>query len=379
MATSSINNFTNKIKQNASNKTLQPINNIIKVNNANNIQLNERDLKNQLVIRKKQRLLPTPGSELTESANTLTEYQQMSTNNKCKAVTTPKSKSGPINTDSVERRNARERNRVQEVNNGFEALRKRIPDEITIPYEAKGRGSGKKLSKVDTLRLAVDYIKSLEQKLQYDPDDEELYDSHVENNSAHPHTLNTPPPEEISNEYNENYVGSTTDADPTDNGLINFTIINENGQQFICVPASYGLTADNIENFHPLQLTSTTTTEHQPGSINQLLNAATGYLETSMEIIHPDVPSPSAFSGHSISPALPDIKNEQHFSAHSPSIHDDICTTAAEYLDSDHIAQYTNVMKLELASDDDTILSDQSLCSNSVLNESWWNSAHVNN
>ncbi|XP_049536589.1 uncharacterized protein LOC125951632 [Anopheles darlingi] len=79
---------------------------------------------------------------------------------------------------AVERRNARERNRVQQVNNGFAALRQRIPDEIAAAFEASAAPSAtatpsargptnahKKLSKVETLRMAVEYIKSLERLL----------------------------------------------------------------------------------------------------------------------------------------------------------------------------------------------------------------------
>ena len=52
-------------------------------------------------------------------------------------------------TPSVSRRNARERNRVKQVNNGFATLRTHIPH------------LKNKTSKVDTLRAAVDYIMAL--------------------------------------------------------------------------------------------------------------------------------------------------------------------------------------------------------------------------
>ena len=55
----------------------------------------------------------------------------------------------------VARRNARERNRVKQVNSGFEVLR------VHIPTAAKN----KKMSKVDTLRHAVEYIQSLQRML----------------------------------------------------------------------------------------------------------------------------------------------------------------------------------------------------------------------
>ncbi|CDW58260.1 achaete scute 1b [Trichuris trichiura] len=55
----------------------------------------------------------------------------------------------------VARRNARERNRVRQVNMGFVTLRDHIPH----------HGKSKKLSKVETLRAAASYIRYLEQLL----------------------------------------------------------------------------------------------------------------------------------------------------------------------------------------------------------------------
>ncbi|XP_013185758.1 achaete-scute complex protein T3 [Amyelois transitella] len=71
----------------------------------------------------------------------------------------------PAQPASVARRNARERNRVKQVNNGFAQLRQHIPSAVTAAL-AGGRGSSRKLSKVDTLRLAVEYIKSLKRLLE---------------------------------------------------------------------------------------------------------------------------------------------------------------------------------------------------------------------
>ncbi|KAK6169966.1 hypothetical protein SNE40_018475 [Patella caerulea] len=56
---------------------------------------------------------------------------------------------------AVSRRNERERNRVKLVNNGFEVLREHVP---CIK-------KNKKLSKVETLRRAVEYIKRLQQMI----------------------------------------------------------------------------------------------------------------------------------------------------------------------------------------------------------------------
>ncbi|XP_056642367.1 achaete-scute complex protein T5-like [Diorhabda carinulata] len=71
---------------------------------------------------------------------------------------------------SVARRNARERNRVKQVNNGFATLRSHIPPSVAQSLSpqgsSQGRGASKKLSKVETLRLAVEYIRSLQQMIE---------------------------------------------------------------------------------------------------------------------------------------------------------------------------------------------------------------------
>ncbi|XP_034246740.1 achaete-scute complex protein T4-like [Thrips palmi] len=84
-------------------------------------------------------------------------------------------------TASVARRNARERNRVKQVNNGFATLRAHIPPAIAAALQeamgtaerptsaratAKEKEAAKKLSKVETLRMAVEYIRSLQALLQ---------------------------------------------------------------------------------------------------------------------------------------------------------------------------------------------------------------------
>ncbi|KAI1301375.1 Achaete-scute -like protein 1a [Halotydeus destructor] len=56
----------------------------------------------------------------------------------------------------VARRNERERNRVKMVNTGFATLRNHVPN----------GSKNKKMSKVDTLRAAVDYIRELQDMLQ---------------------------------------------------------------------------------------------------------------------------------------------------------------------------------------------------------------------
>lgn len=73
---------------------------------------------------------------------------------------------------SVARRNARERNRVKQVNNGFATLRQHIPASVAAALSpntnnnSSTRSSNKKLSKVETLRMAVEYIRSLQRMIE---------------------------------------------------------------------------------------------------------------------------------------------------------------------------------------------------------------------
>ncbi|KAF0305899.1 Achaete-scute 5 [Amphibalanus amphitrite] len=66
-------------------------------------------------------------------------------------------KGGPVINN---RRNARERNRVKQVNQGFAVLRAHLPSVE----------KSKKVSKVDTLRGAIDYIQSLSELLASAPE-----------------------------------------------------------------------------------------------------------------------------------------------------------------------------------------------------------------
>jgi hypothetical protein len=90
---------------------------------------------------------------------------------------------------AVARRNARERNRVKQVNNGFATLRQHIPLSVSSTYSSGGSPSGgrsnKKLSKVETLRMAVDYIRSLQHLLSMDDNDSNanIQASHSPNSS----------------------------------------------------------------------------------------------------------------------------------------------------------------------------------------------------
>lgn len=112
---------------------------------------------------------------------------------------------------SVARRNARERNRVKQVNNGFATLRQHIPASVAAAFAPQGnntgRGASKKLSKVETLRLAVEYIRSLQQMIEdheadmmnaTGSDNSSYYGSSPQQFSTYPLLLPTPACSEAS-------------------------------------------------------------------------------------------------------------------------------------------------------------------------------------
>ncbi|XP_029155613.1 achaete-scute complex protein T3-like [Nylanderia fulva] len=118
----------------------------------------------------------------THRGNVIVSTSGMPTNNSglqhgCKRSKIYGQSSGPYGTvphqpASVARRNARERNRVKQVNNGFATLRQHIPQTVaqalgssTAGTHGGSRAGSKKLSKVETLRMAVEYIKSLQRLL----------------------------------------------------------------------------------------------------------------------------------------------------------------------------------------------------------------------
>ncbi|VDK17616.1 unnamed protein product [Anisakis simplex] len=78
----------------------------------------------------------------------------------------------------VERRNERERKRVHQVNQGYELLSRKVP---------YSKSKSKKLTKVETLRYAVQYIRHLERLLR----DSENTSSYPSTNENSPTTKNT--------------------------------------------------------------------------------------------------------------------------------------------------------------------------------------------
>lgn len=123
---------------------------------------------------------------------------------------------------AVARRNARERNRVKQVNNGFASLRQHIPESIAKCFEeVSTKNSAKKLSKVETLRMAVEYIRQLESML-----------GDTQSNTSLP-APETPPPETSSNSSQSGFyeIKPTFKGSDTEIAIIN-------GQQYVRIPGT---------------------------------------------------------------------------------------------------------------------------------------------
>lgn len=74
---------------------------------------------------------------------------------KTNSLTKPKQKAAPLSKYRRKTANARERSRMREINQAFEALRKAVP-QMSVTQQ-----SNEKLTKITTLRLAMKYISTL--------------------------------------------------------------------------------------------------------------------------------------------------------------------------------------------------------------------------
>lgn len=156
---------------------------------------------------------------------------------------------------SVARRNARERNRVKQVNNGFATLRQHIPASIAAAFSpqsaSQGRGASKKLSKVETLRLAVEYIRSLQQMIDEHEGSEGSSIGHGDMKMELVNRFYTSSPDSV-NQYNYPVLLPTpacseASASPTP---------SQSSEGSLCTPPMYTTNLmyhhqDNYENYDP--------------------------------------------------------------------------------------------------------------------------------
>ncbi|EEB18113.1 conserved hypothetical protein [Pediculus humanus corporis] len=116
---------------------------------------------------------------------------------------------------SVARRNARERNRVKQVNNGFATLRSHIPASVAAALTSeksspRNSSASKKLSKVETLKMAVEYIRSLQQMLE-DHNNKISVDSSSALDKINNRTCSSPTPS-YSSDHSSVHLGSAPSA-----------------------------------------------------------------------------------------------------------------------------------------------------------------------
>ena len=134
-------------------------------------QLAQIDIKNIQLINQQQTNLAVNNLPISNTATTIKSQSQITKysyrknknqlhNNQSKPYSLPSINDHQIiKSKSISKRNERERKRVRNVNLGFQKLRQRIPN------------TEKKMSKVETLRSAVKYIRELQESLNQNGSD----------------------------------------------------------------------------------------------------------------------------------------------------------------------------------------------------------------
>lgn len=219
-------------------------------------QLPEKDTKQEILITNTARKRPKTGKETTKIHNP-----------------------PPI---AVARRNARERNRVKQVNNGFATLRQHIPNSIAAAFESNnGRGGNKKLSKVETLRMAVEYIRSLEDLLAMDDSSE---NNSISTPTQYPYSITSPSLDE-----------DDLSTNPTPPPQQYIRINTNNSYQLI--PAHLYEDSENLEPLDEHILSDPSLIDADFSDVQNLLHAS-------------DSLSPGIYSDSSLSPARTVVKSE---------------------------------------------------------------------
>lgn len=338
-------------------------------NNNNNMASSRDNMattkkqRNLVIVRKKQRVQPLSDSQtnvlVQNTVATTSSVENLTASNVMKIVNSDSISAGKVMKSkgstlplAVARRNARERNRVKQVNNGFAALRERIPDEVAECFESSHgnrRDATKKLSKVETLRMAVEYIRSLEKVLEID-NELKHYTTIVDDT---PNTSPLPSSISVSSQPAESsltdFEDETTNLIQETTSLAEITIIN--GHQYIRIPGTntYHLLSSaiyqNEENIQPLS--------NQP--ITAIIQQQSDYENQSMLMCD------SSSATLAMANDETDIKPELYLLA-NPSF-DGVLT-----------------LKTEIT-DDDMLMNSQPLSTESIIETmEWWDSsaAHSN-
>ncbi|CAH2237228.1 jg11199 [Pararge aegeria aegeria] len=267
------------------------------VNNSVNISNNDgNNVRREIIIvRKKQKLHSPPN---TVSVSPLVHVDSVSPNISTKRPklreSVPDEATRSPTPLAVARRNARERNRVRQVNDGFSALRRHIPDEVAAAFENanSNRGPNKKLSKVETLRMAVEYIRNLESLLNIGHADKE--------NFSHPSMESFPSPASSSpreNSQERSYYSLNSpalDDDDMDEDELDGTLHRMPTQHYI-----------DLQSSETFQLVSTPHLYEEDEGAGQPMTPASdllGHEEVNPHIIDGHFPFPSSAEQFSVIP-----------------------------------------------------------------------------
>lgn len=131
----------------------------------------------------------TPQAPITKNDKTpsiVTNPAASSSHNDCRKPSSttkqrPKSKAAPLSKYRRKTANARERTRMREINSAFENLRKCVP--LSISNGTPTPTNNEKLTKITTLRLAMKYIRTLNEVLCSPFGEHNFLLSHVTNNN----------------------------------------------------------------------------------------------------------------------------------------------------------------------------------------------------
>lgn len=338
-----------------------------------NENTDEIEIAKQKAKLSQEHLIPTVISSQVLGQISMNHQQKKDKKRRVSDGSSGKMKTTPV--VSVARRNARERNRVKQVNNGFSMLRDHIPPEIADTFEQAGRGNAKKLSKVETLRMAVEYIKSLEQMLSLDSSNDSgssspMYMSNNLSTFSESSLPATPPPESQQPFF---YA-----LKPHGNVMeTQITIIN--GQQYVRIPGTNAFQLvthdgfENEENVHP-----SGEFHIVPPNASLLIQPMMNIAPSLINSTTTPVGSISPYSGHSsLSPA--------------PSHHADnikkcgvIMGNEGQFIKNDEFqhalmmnndaSHYDNIILKQEIMDDDRMFDETSLSNEQmdIINNMWW-------
>lgn len=263
-----------------------------KLNVLQQTNTNKREV---IVIRKPQNILPQPEDYNKEA---------ILVNNAKKKPAKPAAKTSPQPV-AVARRNARERNRVKQVNNGFANLRQHIPNFIAQAFESSnGRGGNKKLSKVETLRMAVEYIRSLEDILAMD--NPQGTTSELQNQIQY----NYPELSPSEDGFDEDDVSLTQTPPPPPPPPLpqQFIKINTSSNTYQIIP---GNLYDNSENLDPLIMSNQIISDTMiDPNLDFTMNQDLSYLNS---IQTTGSLSPGMYSDQSLSPTSLEMSDQKSY------------------------------------------------------------------